>query len=93
MVTLDRTGFNTATAEQTGTHCPDRPFYGRWSAAGSRCSTAVSGGLLACETALMDEVAARTLGRVAANGIELAYEAFGDASAPPVVLIMGLGRR
>jgi len=41
----------------------------------------------------MDEVAARTLGRVAANGIELAYEAFGDASAPPVVLIMGLGRR
>ena len=30
------------------------------------------------------------LGRVAANGIELAYETFGDASAPPVVLIMGL---
>ena len=28
--------------------------------------------------------------RVAANGIELSYEAFGDASAPPVVLIMGL---
>ena len=45
---------------------------------------------MACETALMDEVAARTLGRVAANGIELAYETFGDASAPPVVLIMGL---
>ena len=38
----------------------------------------------------MDDVAARTLGRVAANGIELAYETFGDASAPPVVLIMGL---
>ncbi len=37
----------------------------------------------------MDEVAARTLGRVAANGIELAYETFGTASAPPVVLIMG----
>jgi hypothetical protein len=33
----------------------------------------------------------RTLGRVAANGIELAYETFGDASTPPVVLIMGLG--
>jgi len=45
---------------------------------------------MACETAPMDEVAARTLGRVAANGIELAYETFGDASAPPVVLIMGL---
>ena len=29
-------------------------------------------------------------GRVAANGIELAYETFGDAGAPPVVLIMGL---
>ena len=28
--------------------------------------------------------------RAAANGIELAYETFGDASAPPVVLIMGL---
>jgi pimeloyl-ACP methyl ester carboxylesterase len=38
----------------------------------------------------MGDVAARTLGRVAANGIELAYETFGDASAPPVVLIMGL---
>ena len=38
----------------------------------------------------MDEAAARTLGRVAANGIELAYETFGDTSAPPVVLIMGL---
>ena len=37
----------------------------------------------------MGDVAARTLGRVAANGIELAYETFGDASAPPVVLIMG----
>jgi pimeloyl-ACP methyl ester carboxylesterase len=38
----------------------------------------------------MDDVAARTLGRVAANGIELAYETFGDPGAPPVVLIMGL---
>jgi pimeloyl-ACP methyl ester carboxylesterase len=38
----------------------------------------------------MDDAAARTLGRVTANGIELAYETFGDASAPPVVLIMGL---
>jgi len=38
----------------------------------------------------MDDVAARTLGRVAANGIELAYETFGDAGAPPAVLIMGL---
>jgi pimeloyl-ACP methyl ester carboxylesterase len=56
-----------------------------------------SGGLVAepadpqaCQTAPMGDVAARTLGRVAANGIELAYETFGDASAPPVVLIMGL---
>jgi pimeloyl-ACP methyl ester carboxylesterase len=38
----------------------------------------------------MDDAAARTLGRVAANGIELAYETFGDAGAQPVVLIMGL---
>jgi pimeloyl-ACP methyl ester carboxylesterase len=38
----------------------------------------------------MDDAAARTLGRVAANDIELAYETFGEASAPPVVLIMGL---
>jgi len=38
----------------------------------------------------MDDAAARTLGRVAANDIELAYETFGDAGAPPVVLIMGL---
>ena len=37
----------------------------------------------------MDAVA-RTAGRVAANGIELAYETFGEAGAPPVVLIMGL---
>jgi pimeloyl-ACP methyl ester carboxylesterase len=37
----------------------------------------------------MDDVLARALGRVAANDIELAYETFGDASAPPVVLIMG----
>jgi pimeloyl-ACP methyl ester carboxylesterase len=38
----------------------------------------------------MGDVAARSLGRVASNGIELAYETFGDAGAPPVVLIMGL---
>jgi pimeloyl-ACP methyl ester carboxylesterase len=38
----------------------------------------------------MEDVAAHTLGRVAANSIELAYETFGDASGPPVVLIMGL---
>jgi pimeloyl-ACP methyl ester carboxylesterase len=38
----------------------------------------------------MEDVDARTLGRVAANGIELAYETFGDPAAPPVVLIMGL---
>jgi pimeloyl-ACP methyl ester carboxylesterase len=38
----------------------------------------------------MDEVVTRKLGRVAANGIELAYETFGDPGAPPVVLIMGL---
>jgi len=38
----------------------------------------------------MDDIAARTVGRIAANNIELAYETFGDASAPPVVLIMGL---
>ena len=38
----------------------------------------------------MDDVAARTLGRIAANGIELAYETFGDRGGPPVVLIMGL---
>src|SRR5689334_22402140 len=47
-------------------------------------------GFIACETAAMEDVAARTLGRVAANDIELAYETFGDAGAPPVVLIMGL---
>ncbi|MBK5305762.1 MAG: alpha/beta hydrolase [Frankiaceae bacterium] len=28
---------------------------------------------------------------VPANGIEIAYETFGDAGAPPVVLVMGLG--
>jgi len=38
----------------------------------------------------MGDVAARALGRLAANDIELAYETFGDASAPPIVLIMGL---
>jgi len=37
----------------------------------------------------MDDVA-RTAGRVPANGIELAYETFGEAGVPPVVLIMGL---
>ena len=26
-----------------------------------------------------------------ANGIELCYDTFGDPSAPPLVLIMGLG--
>ncbi len=45
---------------------------------------------MACETAAMDDAAARTLGRVTANDIELAYETFGDAGAPPAVLIMGL---
>jgi pimeloyl-ACP methyl ester carboxylesterase len=34
---------------------------------------------------------APTTRRVAANGIELAYETFGDPAAPPVVLVMGLG--
>jgi len=38
----------------------------------------------------MTDAAERTLGRVAANGIELAYETFGEPGAPPVVLIMGL---
>jgi pimeloyl-ACP methyl ester carboxylesterase len=37
----------------------------------------------------MEDVS-RTAGQVAANGIELAYETFGEAGAPPVVLIMGL---
>ena len=32
-----------------------------------------------------------TTQRVAANGIELAYETFGDRGDPPVVLVMGLG--
>jgi len=50
----------------------------------------VTGEHIACQTAAMDDSAARTLGRIAANGIEVAYEAFGDAGAPPVVLIMGL---
>jgi hypothetical protein len=31
----------------------------------------------------MEDAATRTLGRVAANGIELAYETFGDPAAPP----------
>ena len=34
---------------------------------------------------------APTTQRVAANGIELAYETFGDPGDPPVVLVMGLG--
>jgi pimeloyl-ACP methyl ester carboxylesterase len=38
----------------------------------------------------MDEVIPRTQGRVDANGIELAYESFGAASDPPIVLVMGL---
>src|ERR1700693_5171708 len=38
----------------------------------------------------MDKVTIRTQGRVAANGIELAYETFGDVKDPPVVLVMGL---
>jgi pimeloyl-ACP methyl ester carboxylesterase len=38
----------------------------------------------------MDDAVAAAPGRVAANGIELAYETFGDDSSPPVVLIMGL---
>ena len=38
----------------------------------------------------MDDAAAARPGRVAANGVELAYETFGDPSAEPVVLIMGL---
>ena len=37
----------------------------------------------------MDDVAARTQGRVGANGIELAYETFGRAGHPAVVLVMG----
>lgn len=38
----------------------------------------------------MDDAAAARPGRIAANGIELAYETFGDPSARPVLLIMGL---
>jgi pimeloyl-ACP methyl ester carboxylesterase len=38
----------------------------------------------------MDNVIPRTQGHVSANGIELAYETFGDANDPPVVLVMGL---
>ena len=38
----------------------------------------------------MNDADPATPGRVAANGIELAYETFGDDSSPPVVLIMGL---
>ncbi len=39
----------------------------------------------------MVPVCRRTEGRVAANGIELAYETFGDERHPPLVLVMGLG--
>jgi pimeloyl-ACP methyl ester carboxylesterase len=38
----------------------------------------------------MTEVTRHTQGRLAANGIELAYETFGEAQDPPVVLVMGL---
>jgi pimeloyl-ACP methyl ester carboxylesterase len=38
----------------------------------------------------MGDGAARRQGRLAAGGIELAYETFGDPAQPPVVLIMGL---
>ncbi|MFN2538752.1 MAG: alpha/beta fold hydrolase [Mycobacteriales bacterium] len=34
---------------------------------------------------------APTVSRLSSNGIELAYETFGDPSDPPVVLVMGLG--
>ena len=37
----------------------------------------------------MDDVSARTQGRVGANGIELAYETFGQAGDPAIVLVMG----
>jgi pimeloyl-ACP methyl ester carboxylesterase len=36
-------------------------------------------------------VTAPTVSRVPSNGIELAYETFGDRTAVPVVLVMGLG--
>src|SRR5579863_8776075 len=65
-----------------GRHLMGRP--GRWRTA------EVTGGLIACQTAAMDDAAARAQGRVRANDIELAYETFGDPGAPPVVLIMGL---
>jgi pimeloyl-ACP methyl ester carboxylesterase len=38
----------------------------------------------------MDDAVAIQQGRVAANGVELAYETFGEAANPPVVLVMGL---
>ena len=34
---------------------------------------------------------APTTSRIASNGLELAYEAFGSPDDPPVVLVMGLG--
>jgi pimeloyl-ACP methyl ester carboxylesterase len=36
-------------------------------------------------------VTAPTVSRLHSNGIELAYETFGDRTAPPLVLVMGLG--
>ena len=48
-------------------------------------------GLITCQTAPIGDVACSHAGPgAAANDIELAYETFGDASVPPVVLIMGL---
>ncbi|MEM9377425.1 MAG: alpha/beta hydrolase, partial [Pseudomonadota bacterium] len=29
--------------------------------------------------------------KITANGIEIAYETYGDVSAPPVLMVMGLG--
>jgi pimeloyl-ACP methyl ester carboxylesterase len=37
----------------------------------------------------MGDVAVRAQGRVAANGVELAYETFGNAGDPAIVLVMG----
>jgi hypothetical protein len=41
----------------------------------------------------MDDVAVRTQGRVAANGIELAYETFGDPGAIRSGLLQQAGGR
>ena len=59
------------------------------SVSGPRRTAEVIEGVLRASCAL-EGVAARTLGRVTANGLELADETFGDPGAPPVVLIMGL---